>query len=171
MIKKKICMLGPSAVGKTSLVRRFVKSMFDEKYQTTIGVKVDEKTLEIDGQALKLMLWDFEGTDAFAELEPAYLRGASGCLLVADGTRAETLDEVLEIHSRVVRALGEVPIVLLLINKSDLRDQWEIEESHLTELAAQGWKIHQTSALDGSGVEAAFLDMGRLVLGAGGGPA
>lgn len=171
MIKKKICMLGACAVGKTSLVRRYVKGIFNEKYLTTVGVKVDQKDLTIEGRELRLMLWDIEGQDEFQQLEASYVRGASGCLLVADGTRKKTLDKVLEIYRRVVEVLGQVPIVLLLINKTDLRDQWEIEESRLTELAAQGWKIHQTSARDGSGVEAAFLDLGRLVLGAGGGAA
>jgi len=79
MIKKKICMLGVFAVGKTSLVQRFVKSMFSEKYLTTVGVKIDKKTIEVKGKIVELMLWDLQGEDEFQKLNATYLRGALYC--------------------------------------------------------------------------------------------
>jgi GTPase SAR1 family protein len=58
MIQKKICMLGAFAVGKTSLVARYVKSIYSDKYQTTVGVKIEKKTLQVDGQEWNLIVWD-----------------------------------------------------------------------------------------------------------------
>ena len=88
MLQKKICMLGGFGVGKTSLVSRFVSSMFSDKYLTTVGVKVDKKTVPIDSGEMTLMLWDIYGQDEFQTVRDSYLRGASGYLLVADGTRS-----------------------------------------------------------------------------------
>ena len=81
MIQKKICMLGTLAVGKTSLVRRFVQSMFGENYKTTIGVKVDKKTVTLEGREVQLMLWDLAGEDRFNGLQTTYVRGSAGLIL------------------------------------------------------------------------------------------
>src|SRR3954468_24614299 len=95
--KKKICMLGGYRVGKTSLVRRFVSSLYSDGYHATIGVKVDEKVVNLDAQDLKLMLWDVGGAEDHFTVPTSYVRGASGYLLVIDGTRAETLDRALDL--------------------------------------------------------------------------
>ena len=95
MIQKKICMLGTFAVGKTSLVARYVHSMFSEDYQTTVGVKIDRKLVDLDDQQLTLMLWDLHGDDEFQRMRVSYLRGAAGYLLVCDGTRRSTFDHAL----------------------------------------------------------------------------
>lgn len=97
MIQKKICLLGGHAVGKTSLVARYVKSIFSDKYHTTIGVKIDRKTLLLGERDVTLMIWDLAGEDEFREIEISYLRGASGYLIVVDGTRRSTLDTALSI--------------------------------------------------------------------------
>jgi small GTP-binding protein len=156
MIKKKICMLGIFAVGKTSLVQRFVKSIFSEKYLTTVGVKIDKKTLNVGNQVVDLMLWDLHGEDEFQKLQISYLRGASGYFLVADGTRASTLDGVLRLKETVDKALGKIPF-LLLVNKVDLLDEWEVDEGRLARLLEEDWTILKTSAKSGQGVEEAFL--------------
>ena len=87
MIQKKVCMIGASGVGKTSLVAKFVHSIFSEKYLTTVGVKIDKKTVKVGDDDVMLMLWDLAGDDDFQRLQTSYLRGTSGFLLVADGTR------------------------------------------------------------------------------------
>lgn len=155
MIKKKICMVGAFAVGKTSLVQRFVKSIFSEKYLTTVGVKIDKKTLSIGNDSIDLMLWDLQGEDEFQSLQVSYLRGSSGYFLVADGTREWTLDKARELKDKVEESLGKLPFMLLL-NKADLQDSWEIEESTLSVLTDSGWSIIKTSAKTGEGVEEAF---------------
>lgn len=163
MIKKKVCMLGTSAVGKTSLVSRFVLSVFSEKYQTSVGVKTDKKVVTVDDQEVTMVLWDLEGDDDFKRIETTYLRGSSGYLLVADGTRQITLDQALDIQSRVETVLGKVPFVLAL-NKADLVGRWEIGDEQIAELRSRGWKILRTSAKDDEGVEGAFLELARAML-------
>lgn len=163
MIQKKICMLGSFSVGKTSLVRRFVKSIFDEKYLTTIGVKIDKKTVAVDGTDVMLMLWDLEGEDDFQKLRMSYLRGAAGYLLVADGTRKETLAQSIDIHQRVNRELGDLPF-LLLLNKSDLAELWELPENDVEALQDAGVNILRTSAKTGQNVEQAFLRLAKALI-------
>lgn len=158
MIKKKICMVGAFAVGKTSLVQRFVKSVFSEKYLTTVGVKIDKKTVDVDGDPVDLMLWDLQGEDEFQSLQVSYLRGSSGYFLVADGTREWTLEKAQELKDKVEESVGKVPFILL-VNKSDLPESWEIEESKLSAMVDSGWSIIKTSAKTGQGVEEAFTKL------------
>lgn len=163
MIQKKICMLGPYAVGKTSLVRRYVESIYSDKYHTTVGVKIDKKVVAAKGQDLTLLLWDIEGAETQHELRKSYLRGASGYLLVADGTRPETLRQAVELQARAAENIGEVPFILL-INKADLLDQWAIDEDETGALKERGWEMLTTSAKTGMGVEEAFqLLAGRMM--------
>ena len=162
-MRAKVCMLGTFAVGKTSLVQRFVKSLFSERYQTTIGVQIDKKELVLDGRALTIMLWDLYGEDEFQKLNESFLRGAHGCLFVADGTRAATLASTLELAQRFEAVVGDVPR-LLLINKRDLVEQWELGDDELAKLAASGWDVLMTSAKTGANVEQAFERLGRAIL-------
>jgi small GTP-binding protein len=163
MLQKKVCMLGTFAVGKSSLVRRFVKSMFDEQYLTTIGVKVDKKVVSANGEDLTVVLWDIYGEDVFQKMRMSYLRGMHGYLLVVDGTRRQTLDDALALNERVVSEIGRVPAVLAL-NKFDLIDQWEIEAAQETQLTAAGWTLEHTSAKTGEAVEKAFLQLAQAML-------
>jgi hypothetical protein len=153
-------MLGSFAVGKTSLVRRFVTSLFSEKYQTTVGVKIDKKELTIDGSPIMLVLWDLAGEDEFQKVRRSYLRGCAGYLLVADGTRPATIDTVLELHRRAVETVGDAPFALL-VNKNDL--EWELPAGMIEELSAQH-PVLRTSALTGEGVDAAFTNLARGIL-------
>jgi small GTP-binding protein len=163
MIKKKVCMLGTFAVGKTSLVKRFVESIFSEKYLTTVGVKIDKKTINFGSEEVNLLLWDIQGEDEFQSLQLSYLRGAAGYLLVIDGTRATTLEGAVEIQRKVEESIGEVPFIAAL-NKSDLTEEWELEESALTQLEEKGWKLIKTSAKSGLNVEDIFMELtGKLV--------
>ena len=148
-------MLGAFAVGKTSLVQRFVNSIFSEKYKTTLGVKIDKKTIAIENQDVDLILWDLAGEDEFMKVRSSYLRGSSGAILVADGTRPETLDIAIELNHKVNREVGHIPVILL-VNKSDLQNEWEIDRGHLQELKDSGWLIIEVSALEDDNVEYAF---------------
>jgi small GTP-binding protein len=163
MIKKKIAMLGAFAVGKTSLVQRFVNSIFSEKYQTTIGVKIDQKLIRVRDTDMTLMLWDLYGDDDFMKMKPSYLIGSSGYLLVADGTRAETMDVALRLQAMASEATKDAPF-LLLINKNDLHESWEIEAETISNLKQKGWKILITSAKDNLQVEEAFIMLAGLML-------
>lgn len=163
MIKKKVCMIGAFATGKTSLAERFVRSVFSEKYLSTVGVKIDRKEVVVGGEKLNLILWDIHGEDDFQTVRMSYLRGASGIFLVVDGTRGATLEKALELKSRAVEAVGEIPF-LLLLNKVDLIDLWEVDDSILFNSIDHNLPVIKTSAKTGLGVEEAFAAMANLIL-------
>jgi len=156
-------MLGAFAVGKTSLVRRYVEDIFSDKYQATIGVKVDKKVVTVDGRTVNLILWDLAGNDEYNKIRTFYLRGASGYLLVADKTRTNTLDAALHIHEIAQDVVGKVPCVLLL-NKWDLAGKWDIAESTIADLIQNGWDVIRTSAKTGMSVNDAFEVLARKIL-------
>jgi small GTP-binding protein len=160
VIQKKICMLGGFAVGKTSLVSRFVRSVFSDKYHSTVGVKVDKKVVGVGEDQVNLLLWDIYGEDDFQRLRTSYLRGSAGYVLVVDGTRHETLEKAVVLQSRAREAVGPVPFVLML-NKSDLAEEWEVEDTAVETLVGQGWPAFRTSAKTGAGVEEAFQTLAQ----------
>ena len=162
MRQKKVCLLGGFAVGKTSLVSRYVSSIFSDSYLTTVGVKIDKKALTLDSGPMNLMLWDIYGEDEFQTVRDSYLRGASGYLLVADGTRYATLETVVTLQQRAEAVVGRVPF-LLLMNKSDLDREWQVDERALVKLAERGWPVVKTSAKTGAGVEDAFVKLARAM--------
>ena len=130
MLQKKICMLGSFAVGKTSLVRRYVDNLFSETYTTTIGVKIDKKVVHVNDTDVTLLLWDVYGEDSHQTVLPAYLRGMAGYLLVVDPTRPGTFQSVLSMHTLVQETMGEKPYIYVK-NKCDLKDQWTTEAPEL----------------------------------------
>lgn len=162
MIKKKVCMLGAFAVGKTSLVQKFVHSIFSEKYHTTVGVKIDKKSVTIKNKKIELILWDLHGKDEFQDIRTSYLKGASGCIYVADGTRKSTLDTFIEIKSDVDKVVGAVPSVLAL-NKIDLESDWEIDPDGLGGVEKDVDILLTTSAKTGIHVENAFQSLAELM--------
>ena len=164
MLQKKICMLGSFAVGKTSLVRRFVKSIYSDVYQTTVGVKVDKKNIQVDGADLTLMLWDIYGEDDYQKMRWTYLRGAAGYLLVTDGTRKATLDKAFDLEQRVREEAGVIPFVFVM-NKCDLLKDWEVDSSLEAQISEKGWSMLRCSAKTGEGVEEAFALLARKMLG------
>ncbi len=163
MIQKKICMLGAFSVGKTSLVRRYVSSIFSDAYLTTVGVKIDKKPVELDGREVAMILWDIAGEDDVSTVRMSYLRGSAGYVLVVDGTRAVTLDVAKSLQSRVQAEIGPVPFTML-VNKNDLADQWTVADAELDALRAAGWSVRRTSARSGEGVEDAFRELALRTL-------
>ncbi len=159
MIRKKICLLGSFAVGKTSLVRRFVHSEFSDRYQTTVGVKVDKKLVRVEDQDVSLVIWDLHGEDRWQTVRTSYLRGASGALLVADGTRLETL-EVVRGLSQTFLDMNPKATVRVLVNKLDLLESFAIPQEEWR--ARIDWApMAFTSAKTGEGVEEAFEALAR----------
>lgn len=164
MLQKKICMVGSFAVGKTSLVRRFVESIYSDAYHTTVGVKVDKKVVQSAGSEVTLVLWDIYGEDELQKMRWSYVRGASGYLLVADGTRRATLDKAVELEEKVRQEVGVIPFVFA-VNKSDLAQEWEVDAALVERPAMKGWKILRTSAKTGENVEEAFALLTQAMLG------
>ncbi len=163
MIQKKIGMLGAFATGKTSLTQQFVQRVFSERYLTTVGVRVDRKVCDVGGQQLSMVIWDLHGEDHFQAVRTSYLRGMSGYLLVADGTRPSTLETAIELQARAASVVPDAPFVLLL-NKKDLTDQWRLPIDPVDELIKQGWTVHSTSAKTGEHVEESFMWLAERML-------
>jgi small GTP-binding protein len=164
MIQKKICMLGATGVGKTSLVQRFVKSIYSEKYHSTIGVKIDKKTFSVYGEDVTLLLWDLQGEDDEHKIRPSFLRGASGFFVVVDLTRHETLVTAFSIQQMVENEVGDIPFYILL-NKTDLTDKIDITDEEIAEIQRNhGWRVLRTSAKSGDKVEQAFYELAELMI-------
>jgi small GTP-binding protein len=162
-VVKKICLVGVYGVGKTSLIARFVRQTFSEKYLTTLGVKIDTKVVTLDsGDACKLVIWDIAGKDEYSSTDKQYLKGSSGCLLVIDGTRKNSALLVLKLKEQISETLGEIPCVCAL-NKSDLQDQWQLTDEDEQVLAGGVGGLFKTSALSGDNVEAAFSRLAELM--------
>ncbi len=164
VINKKICIIGDFAVGKTSLVSRFVKNVYDEKYLTTVGVKIDTKEIKInDEEVLKLVVWDLAGEGRFNNVRLNYLKGAAGYILVADGTRPDTLETALNLKKDIDQAYGELPFVGL-VNKVDETVLWDVPDSSFDGLLARGWNFFKTSAKTGENVNEAFESLSATLL-------
>ncbi|MCS6844081.1 MAG: GTP-binding protein [Caldilineales bacterium] len=165
----KVCLLGDFAVGKTSLVSRFVHDIFSDKYLSTIGVKVSRKTLAlpVDDELveLTLLLWDLAGSEDFDRMRASYLRGAAGALCVHDLTRAETLAS-LGVYVQDLRRVNPAARVVVVSNKSDLLGEEGAEVLAEAQSVARHLDApwHLTSAKTGEGVEEAFRCLGRLLI-------
>jgi len=165
---KKICILGDPAVGKTSLVGRYVLQQFGEEYLSTIGARVCEKEVAIDegGTASKvqLVIWDIAGQNQFTSVTPSFYRGAEGALLVCDPSRRETFRNLFR-WDHQFRENAAAPNIVLLFNKSDLSDRWEVAKEEAEALAGQlGYSFNFTSAKTGQNVEESFILLVRRIL-------
>lgn len=162
MIQKKVCLLGATGVGKTSLVKQFVEGIFTEKYLTSIGVKVDKKVIDLSNGQVQFMLWDIEGIDRYCGFQPKYLRGAAAYIIVTDKTRSQSLIEGMEIHKQA-RLVTDAPAILA-VNKSDLEETWHWSTQELSAYNDQFLNTFATSAKTGENVEAMFEFLARYLI-------
>lgn len=156
-VMKKVCLLGDFSVGKTSLVRRFVEGRFDDRYLSTIGVKISRKELERETHTLNLLIWDLAGSEEFEHVSQRYLLGASGALIVCDLTRPDTV-AVLEDYAEQMTAMNPDVAIVLIGNKVDLVEERAVEDDTIAaaaEALGRPWLL--TSAKSGEKVDDAFL--------------
>jgi len=164
-VTSKICVVGDFAVGKTSVVERFVNNEFSEKYLSTVGVKIDTKEVELPSLDVrhKLVIWDVAGSDRFGHTEFAYLRGASGYLYVSDGTRPVTLDALENLRIQIEEKYGPAPSVAL-VNKRDLVSDWDTSDERLDALNRSFASVYRSSAKTGDEVEQALVKLSELII-------
>ena len=170
-LKAKVCLVGNPAVGKTSLVRRYVLDSFDEKYLTTIGTKVSKKPVRVTDPShdldadVDLMIWDIMGQPGFREmLKDAYFFDAKGILAVADLTRKDTLEDLANWIKAVEGVTGKVPIIVA-VNKADLEHEAQFTTAEAVQAAETlGADVFLTSAKTGSNVEEIFRRLGARVV-------
>ncbi|HEY7588008.1 MAG TPA: Rab family GTPase [Thermoplasmata archaeon] len=160
-VKSKVCLVGDVAVGKTSLIKRFVLEQFDDRYVATVGTKVTKKTVNVTwkGQpaTLDIMVWDIMGEKGFrALLRDAYFEGAHGVIAVCDLTRKDTFYDLDNWVQMVRKQVGEVPVVFLG-NKADLTERLVVTQEELARMGGiHSAKVFLTSAKTGQGVNEAF---------------
>ncbi len=166
VIFKKICLLGDGAVGKTSLIKRFVYDVFSDDYISTIGTKVTKKQVKTKGgKKMNLLIWDILGQKRYEDIHSSYYRGASGAFVVFDLTKQETFINTAAWIKGFKKKVGETPI-MLLGNKSDLVDHMAVREETIKEKVSElGACYFKTSAKTGENVENAFQTMTDIVTG------
>ncbi len=169
-LKTKICLVGDLAVGKTSLIRRYVLNAFSDAYLTTLGTKVSKKVIPVSvpeqGLELKMdmLIWDIMGQHGFQELlKDAYFYGVRGILAVVDLTRKETLEGMGTWIECVEGVAGRVPI-FLAVNKSDLSDQAAFGTPEIEDVARKfRCEYLMTSAKLGTNIEESFQAIATIV--------
>ncbi|MFN8472653.1 MAG: Rab family GTPase [Anaerolineae bacterium] len=167
-LSTKVCLLGSFAVGKTSLVRRFVFDRFDEQYTHTVGVQVNRKTLIVPQNEefveLTMLLWDMAGNGELPFDHIGYLGGASAAILVCDCTRPYTLDMV-EKQAEELLSINAGARLVLAVTKRDLINQRELKltrvETAADRLNAPFFFVSSKTGID---VDALFRRLGRLIV-------
>jgi small GTP-binding protein len=168
-VKRKVLLIGDGAVGKTSLIKKFVTDKFDDKYITTIGTKITKKDLRYDvpgkEMILTLMIWDILGQKGYTSIQASSYKGAEGAMIVCDLTRKETLASTIEYWIPELRKVAENIPFVFVGNKCDLVEQRQISEDELRATAAQfGSASFVSSAKTGENVETIFSKLGEIVL-------
>jgi small GTP-binding protein len=160
--QKKICLFGDPAVGKTSLIRRFVEDAFDENYISTIGTNILSKLVKLympdsaDTVMIKLLVWDLPGQKALSDIHAGYYKGVEGAMIVCDITRRDTLESLASWIHQFKKYSPDAPFVILA-NKSDLLTQKAMEVNEPEKVArSYGTHFFLTSAKTSDGVENAF---------------
>jgi len=164
-LKVKICMVGDSAVGKTSLIKKFVLDMFDDSYITTIGTKITKRTMNVldEKTTMDMMIWDIMGQSSFRSLlQDAYFYGAHGIIAVVDSTRPDTLEGIHDWVQSVKQVVGDVPMVFVS-NKCDLKHSMT-RETLEKELSRYGCRFFFSSAKTGENVSEAFGTLGESIV-------
>lgn len=179
-LKGKICLLGDPAVGKTSLIRKYVLDQFSDNYLSTIGAKVTKKEISYQWDnntqvELMLMIWDIMGqkedynssSNRFPSYKPSnmYFREAKGAIIVADITRYETFESLEFWYNSLMKEVEEEIPVLFFANKVDLLDEssWS-RDAIIEEFKQFNSPSFITSAKTGEGVSDGFYELGRAIL-------
>lgn len=169
LVKRKVLLLGDEAVGKTSLIRRFVIDKFDDKYIATIGTKVTKKDLIVKGEGreilLTLVIWDVLGQKGYTKVQESSFLGAQGTILVCDFTRKETLENLESYWIKLIKKVGpDIPMVFVA-NKADLKDKHEFYLDDLKAIASKlNSQSYKSSAKTGENVEEIFKTVGHQVV-------
>ncbi|MFO7992465.1 MAG: Rab family GTPase [Thermoplasmata archaeon] len=164
-IKKKVNLLGAPGVGKTSLILQFVKSVFGDEYLKTIGTNIYTKNIELEDGDVKLVIHDIMGEEMYNTVREGAFLGSTGAIAVADITRPETLDALLNdwVPMYYERCSRDNPIILA-VNKFDL-DNKMIDSDDLKSKADEFGMTFYTSAKDGKNVDVAFKILASKVAG------
>lgn len=157
---KKIILIGHFNVGKTSLIQKFVHSKFSDDYLTTIGVNIEKKSVEINGEDLTMIIWDIAGEVTLERSQQAYLLGAHGIIYVFDLTRESTYQNIEDQMSFLDKKLPNAARIIIG-NKCDILPKEEIEKI-ITSLPITC--DYLSSAKTGENVEEMFLHLAKKMV-------
>ena len=166
---KKVALVGDGSVGKTSLIRRFVVDVFDDKYIATIGAKVSKRDIEYNFPDktvyLTLMMWDILGQKDYKKMRTQALTGAHGVILVCDLTRIETVKSVENFWLPEVWEVLGTPYIAFVGNKCDLSKP-DSESAKMLKAVSEKAEMPMTmcSAKTGENVEAVFKKLGEMMI-------
>ncbi|KXJ15994.1 ras-related protein Rab-23 [Exaiptasia diaphana] len=152
----KVVVVGNGAVGKSSMIQRYCKGIFTKDYKKTIGVDFLERQISINGEDVRLMLWDTAGQEEFDAITKAYYRGAQACALVFSTVDRDSVDSIESWKSKVEVECGNIPMVVVQ-NKIDLIDQAVVQPDEAESLAKKlRLKFYRTSVKEDLNVNDVF---------------
>ncbi|KII67702.1 Ras-related protein Rab-5C [Thelohanellus kitauei] len=161
----KLVLLGESAVGKSSIVVRFVKGTFFAFQETTIGAAFFAQTVPLDDRNIKLEIWDTAGQERYKSLAPMYYRGAHAALIVYDITSHDSFKRSKDWLEQLTRDAKPGIVIALVGNKVDLETKREVERKEAEEFAKEKKLIFmETSASNATGINDLFRTVGNLLV-------
>ena len=157
----KVLIIGDSNVGKSAILTRFSEKTFLSSYTATIGIDFNSRMIRVDRSICKLEIWDTAGQERFSTITANYYRGAQGALLVYDIASKDSFEHVKNWYDRAKQLGGEDLVCILVGNKNDLPEESRQVSSTEGQLLADelGIPFLETSALNGTNVEAGFVKM------------
>lgn len=156
----KIVLIGDSGVGKSNLLSRFTRNEFCLESKSTIGVEFATRSVQIDGKTIKAQIWDTAGQERYRAITSAYYRGAVGALLVYDITSLDSFNATGKWLTELRDHADSNIVVLLAGNKNDLAHLRTVSAAQAQQFAhAEELSTVETSALDATNVEQAFIDL------------
>ncbi|MHA1651255.1 MAG: GTP-binding protein [Candidatus Helarchaeota archaeon] len=163
--KLKMLLLGDAAVGKTSLIKQFIKGSFAKDYKMTIGTDIFTKDVVTNEHTITLSIWDIAGQERFKFFRQSFYRGSSGAMVVFDLTRYTTFNpNVVNWLKELWGFTGRIPIVLIG-NKVDLADLRNVRKADVQAFADKiPCKYIETSAKTGEHVDEAFRELAMAML-------
>lgn len=148
--------VGNGGVGKSSMIQRYCKGIFTKDYKKTIGVDFLERQIEIDGEDVRIMLWDTAGQEEFDCITKAYYRGAQASVLVFSTTDRASFDAIKEWKRKVENECNEIPTVIVQ-NKIDLIEQAVVSADEVETLAKMlNCRLIRTSVKEDINVASVF---------------
>ena len=160
----KIIVLGNIAVGKTSVIRRYITNTFSDEHKTTIGCEYKKKTIEIDGETnANLQIWDTAGEEKFMSVTKQYYNDSNGAMIIYDLTKRDTFQKVSQWIKDVKEIAPKDVVIMVVGNKSDLSNE-KVELGDELQPIKDNYLYQDVSAKAGTNVSLAFENLALKII-------